>query len=187
VTFIGGEAFSSCSSLEKLTIPEGVTTIGYMTFYHCTALKKIILPQSVTSIEYDNFGNTPLLSEIYYMGTRQAWASVYVDTWGNEYLQSCQVVCSPSLIADIENIVVEENQIKGEVCYGRLEESTDVLVALYDGDTFVRLVSLSAKAGDEKTEFSLSSEKDKKYQIKAFFWDFSQLIPNGIDQTAYLK
>ena len=184
---IWGEAFSYCTSLDKITIPEGVTTIGYMSFYNCQSLRKIVIPKSVTYIEYDNFGTTPLLSEIYYMGTKQEWDSVEIYEIENDYLLSANVICSPSLIADIENIKVEDAQIKGEVQYSRLTENTEVLVALYEGDTFVRMVSLSAKAGDDKTEFSLASEKDKKYQIKAFFWDFSNLIPNGINQTVQIQ
>ena len=48
VTSIVGGAFSGCSSLESITIPEGVTSIG--SFSGCSSLKSIEIPEGVTSI-----------------------------------------------------------------------------------------------------------------------------------------
>ena len=50
VTCIGYDAFTGCSSLESITIPEGVTYIRDFAFYGCDALKSIIIPGSVTDI-----------------------------------------------------------------------------------------------------------------------------------------
>ena len=50
VTSIGGYAFEKCSSLEEITIPEGVTSIGGYAFDECSSLKEITIPNSVTSI-----------------------------------------------------------------------------------------------------------------------------------------
>jgi len=49
VTSIGG-AFSNCSSLTNITIPDGVTSIGDFAFNGCTSLTGITIPDSVTSI-----------------------------------------------------------------------------------------------------------------------------------------
>lgn len=51
VTSIGKKAFSSCSSLEKVVLPENtLTTIGEEAFSYCNKLASIQLPDSITTI-----------------------------------------------------------------------------------------------------------------------------------------
>lgn len=50
VTSIGGFAFENCTGLTSITIPNSVTSIGEGAFYGCTGLTSIIIPNSVTSI-----------------------------------------------------------------------------------------------------------------------------------------
>lgn len=50
VTSIGSSAFSGCSGLTNITIPESVTSIGSFAFLGCTGLISVTIPDSVTSI-----------------------------------------------------------------------------------------------------------------------------------------
>ena len=56
VTKIGYSAFIDSSSLNSVTVPEGVTEIGALAFYSCQNLKSVTIPASVTEIGSDAFG-----------------------------------------------------------------------------------------------------------------------------------
>ena len=64
VKSIGYYAFSSCESLESVNIPDSVTTIGGGAFSDCTSLTSITIPDSVTSIGIDAFYNCTSLTSI---------------------------------------------------------------------------------------------------------------------------
>jgi len=50
VTTVGDRAFSHCTRLTSITIPNSVTNIGSQAFYVCTSLTNVTMPNSVTSI-----------------------------------------------------------------------------------------------------------------------------------------
>ena len=63
VTSIGGYAFSGCSGLTSVTIGNSVTSIGYSAFSNCSGLTSVTIPNSVTSIESNAFnGCTSLMT-----------------------------------------------------------------------------------------------------------------------------
>jgi len=64
ITSIDNSAFSNCTSLTSINIPNSVTSIGNSAFYNCKALKSITIPNSVTSIEDHAFYSSSLTSII---------------------------------------------------------------------------------------------------------------------------
>jgi hypothetical protein len=64
VTRIGEGAFADCTSLTRITIPDGVTSIGAFAFLGCTRLASVIIPNSVTSIGSQAFEDCTSLTSI---------------------------------------------------------------------------------------------------------------------------
>ena len=63
VTGIGNNAFSGCSEMTDVVIPESITSIGNNAFSGCTGLSKITIPKNVASIGSSVFsGCTGLVS-----------------------------------------------------------------------------------------------------------------------------
>ena len=57
-TSIANYAFTECTAMTSITIPNSVTSIGYSAFFYCTGLTSITIPNSVTSIGNSAFGDT---------------------------------------------------------------------------------------------------------------------------------
>ncbi len=65
VTGVNNNAFMYCTSLESISLPEGVSEIPYMAFTGCTALKEVYLPDGLKTIGFRAFGECESLSVLH--------------------------------------------------------------------------------------------------------------------------
>ncbi len=59
--YIGENAFSGCTALRQLVLPEGVSGLGFGAFSGCTSLRTAVLPETL-----ENLGDNPGTSRIFY-------------------------------------------------------------------------------------------------------------------------
>ncbi len=85
VTNIGPSAFAHCVSLTSITIPNGVTKIGGTMFAGCTSLAEVTVPKSVTIIVRGAFRKCDALGNVYYLGTEADRAAIAIGD-GNDCL-----------------------------------------------------------------------------------------------------
>jgi len=64
VTSIGNSAFSNCSSLTSIDIPDGVTSIEDSAFRNCSSLTSIDIPDGVMNIGHSAFYNCSSLTSV---------------------------------------------------------------------------------------------------------------------------
>ena len=64
VTALGRYAFSYCSTLTDVTVPDSVTVIGDFAFYSCSNLKSVTLPAGVDTVGINPFYKCKSLQEI---------------------------------------------------------------------------------------------------------------------------
>ena len=96
LTTIGNSAFSDCSSLSSITIPDVVTSIGEYAFDGCSSLSSITIPSSVTSIGESAFANSGLTSI-------EFLSSCQIDTYAFSGCYNLNAVYTPSIEAWLGN------------------------------------------------------------------------------------
>lgn len=84
---IASEAFSRCSGLISVTIPDSVTSIGEQAFLFCTGLTSVTIGNSVTSIGSSAFDGCSGLKTVFYKGSAEQWNEISIGS-SNEFLTS---------------------------------------------------------------------------------------------------
>ena len=106
VTAIGEFAFSWCTELPAVTIPESVTVIGMNAFYCCYALEEIYIPKGVTFIDEDAFSWDRNLNTIVVDPDNNTYDSrdncnAIIETSTNSLIAGSNTTVIPSTVKDI--------------------------------------------------------------------------------------
>ena len=139
VTSIGNSAFSNCTSLTSITIPDSVTSIGDYAFYNCVRLTSVTIPNSVTSIVGWAFNGCSNLKSVNYNGTKAQWKSI--SGYGNV---SKIIKCTDGIIGNGNTVTVDNLKYKINNDYtaslvgytGEFENLTIPESVTYEGYTF---------------------------------------------------
>lgn len=99
VTSIGERAFSGCTSLTSVSIPTGVTSIGDAAFYGCAKLASVSIPTSVTNINNSTFYGCAKLTSV--------TIPEGVTSIGSRAFYRCSELSSISIPASLTNIESE--------------------------------------------------------------------------------
>lgn len=100
VELIGDGAFSQCTLIKSIVIPEGVIAIGHQAFWNCSALESIIIPHSVWRIDGIAFTGCTSLSSIYYDGTMEEWDAIGRNTGWNICSHKVTIYCTDGQISN---------------------------------------------------------------------------------------
>jgi hypothetical protein len=112
---IGPYAFSSCKSLENVSIPDSVTLIEDGAFTRCDSIKKVTLPQNVNSLGMTAFASCVGLKEINipdsveYIGN-----SDNLDSAANYVVETGVMAAAPAAKMALKNLGSAISYIDGE-------------------------------------------------------------------------
>lgn len=108
VISIDAYAFSNCSGLTGITIPQSVISIGMEAFFQINTLNSITIPQSVTSIGKGIFGGCVNLANITVENGNKTYDSrdncnAIVETSTNTLIDGCCNTVIPNSVTSIDS------------------------------------------------------------------------------------
>ena len=141
VTAIGDRAFSDCSSMTSINIPEGMITIGNFAFWACYRLTSITIPNSVTSIGKLFIAHCNLDALIVEEGNPKYDSrnncNAIIETKTNTLIAGCKNTVIPNTVTTIADSAFER-------CYGLTSVVIPNTVTSIGNSVFYNSVTLTS-------------------------------------------
>ena len=177
---IAGDAFTGCSGLTSVTIPNSVTSIGESAFYGCSGLTSVVIGSGVTSIGNNAFYGTNLKKTIWLTNTPP---SGYYSSSKMNYVSSDQFNISNKVVYKFLSSYFEVDGIR-YVPVSPSERTCDAIDCVYDETA----ANTNIPSTVTYNGITLSVQKVQPYTcyankyIQTLNWDFNNEIP---DYTFY--
>lgn len=124
ITTLGFRALRN-STVEFISLPNGIETLTKATFILDKALKSVVIGKGVKTIEDDVFMEISL-PDIYFRGTREEWQSIDISASNN----------------DLSNTSFHYEYVDGERTDGIVDGSEGLQYTLSDDETYYTLTSI---------------------------------------------
>ena len=168
---ISSYAFGECKKLKSVTLPDKISYLSNCLFENCTELESVTIPESINTVYGQPFKGCIKLRDIYFKGTQDAWKKIIqkynlgisLDDVSVHFIEPPYIDATVS--ADGKSFVISPKNI---------ENGNLIILALYNGDTFVKLYNEIYQGQD--IPFNNVNETYDKVKIMA--WEnFDTLKP----------
>lgn len=165
---ISAGAFSSCTSLKHIEIPEGTVAIGASAFNNCSSLKSIRIPTTVKTIEKEAFANCFELEELFLPAScveiGQGVLPHATTGWGARSAKFSRIDVDPQneAFSSVDGILCSKN---GETIIACPSQYNVIDYAVPDG---VKEILPGAFEGCEKIKRVVFAKTVEKIGAKAF-------------------
>ena len=89
IVSLANGAFTNCSSLQTIILPNTITSIPNYAFNNCSSLVAIVVPSTVKTVYSDAFEQVYNLKYVFFEGTETEWNSINIeDSWNGIFKDS---------------------------------------------------------------------------------------------------
>jgi hypothetical protein len=208
LTEISSYAFSGCSKLEKILLPEGLQKLDFSAFNSCGSLTNLVVPASVSETNHYVQNSGALESIVFSTGSQMRTISRIakdcdslnkivlpagiqtVNRGSSVLVVGCKaleqvIVCNPDL-------QLQESDFKdcgNFKVYGWATEGNVLDFAESTGHEFVPFAELDTSGRNGAANVEITLNTDKKPQVVAKLsstkgYDYSRVLTDGIDYSS---